>query len=471
MVSQWFSAANASKISPDQLLEGSPLDRNLLLGFIALGIIVLIRRKARVAVVCKENFPILAFFLYCGVSTLWSDYTDVSLKRWIKAAGDLIMMLVVLTDLDRLSAIKRLLSRVSFVVIPASILLIKYYPNLGMGYNDFTGQSACNGVTLNKNQLGYVCLLFGLASVWRILGGLHRERGRLITGPLVAHSIILMMVIWLFWKADSMTSFACFLMATSLVVAGYLGALGRRAWRTHLMVSAMLSVAVSALFLHVGTGLVQTMGRDPTLTGRNDIWKLVLGMAPNSVLGAGFESFWLGPRLQAIWDVYWWHPVQSHDGYIDVFLNLGLVGICVLGITLFAAYRSVVADIRKDPRQNCVRLGYLVAAIAYNFTESAFVMLHPVWIFLLLAGVKVPGGWAPIFSRRNISRLITTEKVLSQARAFGRLVTAKGAISSLRIDTPQLAGTAESRSLRYPTWKAPPDIDGGSTRKWKRQLF
>jgi hypothetical protein len=37
--------------------------------------------------------------------------------------------------------------------------------------------------------------------------------------------------------------------------------------------------------------VVQTLGRNTTLTGRTDIWKLVLPMAPNVFGGAGFESF------------------------------------------------------------------------------------------------------------------------------------------------------------------------------------
>src|SRR2546428_3149771 len=45
----------------------------------------------------------------------------------------------------------------------------------------------------------------------------------------------------------------------------------------------------------------ETMGRGPTLTGRTQIWHLVLSMTTNPLLGTGFESFWLGPRLQKIW--------------------------------------------------------------------------------------------------------------------------------------------------------------------------
>ena len=67
------------------------------------------------------------------VSLLWSDFPDVAFKRWTKALGDLVMVLVVLSDREPISAVKRLFSRTEFLLIPLSVLLIKYYPTLGRG--------------------------------------------------------------------------------------------------------------------------------------------------------------------------------------------------------------------------------------------------------------------------------------------------------------------------------------------------
>jgi exopolysaccharide production protein ExoQ len=407
-LSLWLGAASAGSTdislqTPEQLLDGSPLDRFFFTGLVALGVIVLLVRRDRVRRLLRANAPILLFFFYCGLSTIWSDYSAVSFKRWVKALGDLVMVLIVVTDSDRLAAVKRLLARLTFLLIPVSVLLIKYYPDLGRGYSPFTGEASYTGVTLNKNELGYVCLLFGLGSVWRILEAVCDRQGLRRTGPLIAQGAVLAMVIWLFWKANSMTSFSCFLMAVTLVVATHVRSLGRRSWLVHLLVAAILMVSASALFLNFGSGLVQSMGRDPSLTGRTEIWKLVLGMAHNPWLGTGYDSFWLGKRLEKIWSIYWWHPVQAHDGYIEVFLNLGGVGLTLLGVVLVTGYKNIVDAFRKDSRSNSLRLAYLVVFVAYNFTESAFAMMHPIWIFFLLAAVTVPGGWVPIQRRKGVA--------------------------------------------------------------------
>src|SRR5208282_1079520 len=51
-----------------------------------------------------------------SVSVSWSPYPGVAFKRWIKAIGDLVMVLVVVTEADPIAAFRRLFSRVGFIL-------------------------------------------------------------------------------------------------------------------------------------------------------------------------------------------------------------------------------------------------------------------------------------------------------------------------------------------------------------------
>ncbi len=419
-VGQWIGTMHGDSITDasaeaSAYTEGSPTDRLVYSGLLLAGLAVLSTRRRRVLAVLRANWPLVLFSLYCVLSIVWSDYPDVAFKRWIKSLGDFVMVLIVLTDRDAYASIKRVLAWTGFFLIPVSILLIKFYPALGRGYNEWLWTPFYIGVTTNKNELGRICLLFGLAFLWRFIMALRSEKSAARNRQLIAFGVCLAMVGWLLLMAHSMTSLSCFVMASGLLLATSLRSVARRPWLVHVMIFAVLAVSVGTLFLDLGSGLLTTMGRDPTLTGRTDIWKLVLGMTGNPLVGTGFESFWLGQRLAKMWSVYWWHPREAHDGYIEVFLNLGWLGVLLFSIVLITSYRTVVRAYRRNAEEGKLRLAYFVAALAYNFAESSFGPLNLIWIFFLLATVSVPGGWVKTKLRRGKVTAASTTPPLTLA--------------------------------------------------------
>jgi exopolysaccharide production protein ExoQ len=401
-VSQWlgeFGFRFGAQLTPEQYLEGSPVDRNVYLALTVLAVLVLIHRHQRIGSLLLINGPILLFIFYCALSTLWSDHTDVAFKRWIKAVGDISMVLVVLTDTDPLAAIKRWLSRVGFLLLPLSVLFIKYYPNLGRGYSPIGGVDN-HGVAGSKNFLGMTTLIFALGSEWAFLEAFQKRKTTRVRGPLIAHGLILAIAAWLFWAANSATSLACFLLTGTFIAVIHLTKSEHKPRTVHLLTAATLSISLIALFFDSGGNLVGTLGRDATLTGRTDIWKLVLGMSGNPLFGVGFESFWLGERLEKTWNLYHFHLNESHNGYIEIYLTLGWIGIALLAILLVTGYRNLLSAFRQDPGASSLKLGYFIVAVIYNLAESAFRGLNPIWIFFFFAITAIPKPSTSEVSRR-----------------------------------------------------------------------
>lgn len=381
--------------APGQYLEGSPLDRDVYTALLIIGLVVLVSRGRKVASILRGNGPILLFFLYCAASVMWSDYSDVAFKRWIKSLGDLVMVLIVLTDRDRLAAIKRVLARVGFLLIPLSVLTIKYYPALARYYDTYEGTQRFSGIAQDKNMLGIICLVFGLAAWWRLLQELRGSRSLV---KLAAQCSILLMALWLFHKANSMTSLACFALAAGLIAVAGFSRLGRKRAIVHLLVLAAVLACFSTLFIDRSGGVLTAMGRNPTLTGRTEIWKLVPRVSGNPLVGTGFESFWLGDRLEKLWTMD--HGLlkginEAHNGYLEMYLNLGWIGVGLLAMLILTGYRNVMTALRRDRQAGSLQLGYFTVAVIYSFTEAGFRMLNPVWIMFLFATLAIPVSAAP----------------------------------------------------------------------------
>jgi len=113
-------------------------------------------------------------------------------------------------------------------------------------------------------------------------------------------------------------------------------------------------------------------------------------MVRHPLIGMGYESFWLGPRLERVELLIDQMINQAHNGYIEIYLNLGWIGIALLVIVLLTAYRRVITGLSLKLPLAGLWLGYFIVAVAYNFTEAGFKMTHPVWISFLSVAMVNP---------------------------------------------------------------------------------
>ena len=381
-LSFWLGMSPQGSYTTEAYVEGNPFDRNVALVLQLAALIVLCGKSAKVGAILRKNPLILVYFSFCLVSVLWSDFPFVTFKRWIKALGDVQMVLVILVELDPFAALTRILTRLGFFFFPLSILFIRFYPQLGRRpTNSWTQEPV--GVTQQKNELGIMCMIYGIFFLWMLLSA-YRERKR--PGRwrrMLAYGTIIAMSIYLLSQCNSTTSIVGF--ASS---AGVLWLASRRPIRpalVHFAVLAVLGLSVTALFFDPGGGLVQSLGKDPGLTGRRDIWAMVLGLHTNPLIGTGFETFWLGSRLEFMLNALVNLPInEAHNGWIEVYLNLGWAGLCFIALLIVTGYKRIISRIRQDPEKGCLFLGFLICALFYSFSEAGFRFGTVSWFFLLL---------------------------------------------------------------------------------------
>jgi O-antigen ligase len=126
--------------------------------------------------------------------------------------------------------------------------------------------------------------------------------------------------------------------------------------------------------------------RDVTLTGRTTIWgaSLLLGM-DHPWIGHGFNAFWLGDegpsgqiRKLAGWDV-----PSAHNGYLEIWLDLGLCGLAAFFLGLARYFgESIRYFLRGDGWEGFWPVLFLAFLILINLAQSALV--SPNYFFWIL---------------------------------------------------------------------------------------
>ena len=99
--------------------------------------------------------------------------------------------------------------------------------------------------------------------------------------------------------------------------------------------------------------------------------------------------------MQAVWDALGPGINQAHSGYLEQYLNLGYVGVTLIGIVMFSALLKIRAHFHTDPAAAMLRFCLLVAALLFNYTEASFYGINNMWLMLVVACIDVSGQSRP----------------------------------------------------------------------------
>ena len=358
-VSAWLNIFGLPVSGAASVEEGSPLDAWFYFALIIAGFFVLANRQVRLSEVISNNGWLIVFLLYCFISITWSDFPFVAFKRWLKILGHPIMALIVLTEPDPKEALIRLMKRCAYIVVPVSILFIKYYPELGRGFSPWGG-GVNTGIATDKNALGGDCLILGYFFFWYLLQTWRSERSRWKRNELWLIAGFAIGIWWLFTQAHSATSSISLIVG--ILVLLFVGSrrINKNFIGKYLLAALVLLIAAEMMF-GVSSHMSENLGRGSELSGRTELWTTLLGLHTNPILGTGFESFWLGKRLEELEGIFYFIPNEAHNGYLETYLTLGGIGVFLLIGLFIATFRKIRLELFRNFEWGRYRLGFLAA--------------------------------------------------------------------------------------------------------------
>ena len=126
------------------------------------------------------------------------------------------------------------------------------------------------------------------------------------------------------------------------------------------------------------------------------------------MLGSGFGAFWVGHIGYAMYPLEnWsratpeWRPGEGHNGYLDVYVDLGLIGVALVFLVIGFAFSGALNDLQNEFELGALRLTLLLSIIMNNVTESSLLKgTHSLWFVFLLIAVNVPDATRRLRSAR-----------------------------------------------------------------------
>jgi exopolysaccharide production protein ExoQ len=388
--------------------EGSPLDRNLLILLLLIGLLLLIKRRFNFSRAIRENILLMVLIGFMLISILWSDFPFMSFKRWIRELVAVVMAFLCLTERNPRKAVESVIRRTIYICIPFSLLLIKYFPLYGVQYHWYSGTQSWIGVTMQKNGLGRLCLIAAFFIVWTFIRRRQVRDNSAVKYQTYAEIVVLIITLWLMKGPGitAMSATAVTSLSAGVAAFGYLWWMKKRT----IHMGAITLIAVIAACIILGTVVVFTggstigsftssVGRDATLTGRTEIWAELLPLAMlRPIVGHGVGGFW-SPEAKEKHNL-----TEAHSGYLEIILDYGLVGLLLFSLFLLSSCLKAHRELKHDFYWGSLLICFLLMSVIHNISESSLSSFtsHLTAVLLFLAvSSAVSTRYKPGFVRKS----------------------------------------------------------------------
>lgn len=385
--SRWFTGAG----DDNDYTRGSALAQAIWGVVYAAAIYGLLRCRPRTAALLRRTPVIAILMVVAAASTFWSIDAGITAKRAIGLVGTTAFAYYLAARFT-LPEFVRILIRTCWIVAAASLVAAVAFPAMGVMHDEYDG--AWRGIFIHKNFLGEFMGLAILTFVAALMSEPQSRRWN-ICG--------LLFCIVLLVKSQSATSLAIAAASCGLAMCIVL-------YRSSPWGRVITTLGAGTLFFSAA-GIVaygvdpqsalSLLGRDATLTGRTDIWSgVVQAISMRPWLGYGYDVFWLpnGDFPSFLNFGSYWRPDHAHDGFLEVMLDLGIVGCILSCVALLQSLVRSVLLLRRGLGES--RLWPLLTTLCFiflNATESTIAKYNDFsWIIfvvgMLYATTVVPNS-------------------------------------------------------------------------------
>jgi exopolysaccharide production protein ExoQ len=340
----------------------SAFNQVLYSGLFLFSLISLTSRKNDVYNIIKEEKFLTLFIVFAFASMLWSDYSFTTFKRIFQVFAVFLTCIAFLINVD---SAEEIIKPFKYILYPYMILTFLSILAIPMARG---ADGMWRGMTGFKNELGQIGVMsVVLCYIFYLMETSSRKK------TFALFMILLSTVITIGTKSSTSTLGIAFLIGLGgLVFVDKIFApigIGRTISSVALALFLMLFVGIMVLAPDLSTAVPELFGKDASFSGRSDLWEYLLSERNiNNILGSGYEAFWIpeSHRILSMWEVFTWIPLQAHNGYIDLYLSTGYVGLGIIIIMVIWYFFNYFKIQKPHPW-----VLFILVTLIFNIQESS----------------------------------------------------------------------------------------------------
>jgi O-antigen ligase len=341
-------------------------------------LLVLRWKKILYLFVLSKDILLYSLIILAAVSITWSFEPSTTLKNSFTLINSSLFGLYLASRYS----LKQQLHLVAWtfgIIIVLCFIFALGLPKYGI-QSDMDG-SKWRGVFPHKNGLGASMVVSSI--LFLILGYQNQRRSWFFRGGFALSLLLLLL-------SASTSSLVNLLILTLAFFAFQICR-----WPYLIMVPTLIMVATISQFLYFwlsnnASFVFASVGKDATLTGRTDLWPLVIDMIwKHPWIGYGYGGFWQGWNGESayIWLNSGWIPNHPHNGYLALCLDLGILGLGLFFLGFSRNYLQALAWVRATKTVLDVwPLVFMTYMILANLTETSLLESNSLNWILYMAG-------------------------------------------------------------------------------------
>jgi exopolysaccharide production protein ExoQ len=355
----------------------------------------------------RENPLITALLVFTFASVLWSGVPGFSLRRAVTLLVTTIFGIYLGSRYDSKEQI-RLLGIALAISVVLSLVFIVAFPRYGIESGPNAG--AWRGVFIQKNTYGRYMVM---AAITLFCLPTHRMKQ-------LAKILIIILSVCLLAGSLSAGSYVMMIVSAALVIVYQVLRLPRRNLiPIGIFVGIIVAACAVVIVLNAGA-IFELLGRNSSLTGRVPLWHFLLYKGQDHPwFGYGYVAFW-STQNQTVWAQIGWTPLKAHNGYLDLWLELGFVGLGLFLLnTALVLGRALKFVTSRHTLQSEWPLLMLSLIILHNFFESDLLIQNGfMWIIYVALSVSLQRALRAEQPAETRVPLVMSES-MSGARASG----------------------------------------------------